>query len=67
MLKDAQTYFGLINFAALTASYKRALPILDLDYLGMSVMKSDTIFYAVTTGARVGVSSTTETWQSFST
>jgi hypothetical protein len=62
------TLFGLFNFAAMTASYKRALQKLDTDYLGMSVMKSETMFYAITQGTSVGVSSTTTTisWKYFS-
>jgi hypothetical protein len=33
----------------------------------MSVMKSETMFFAITEGGRVSVSSTTATWQSFAT
>lgn len=54
IIKSYLMYFGLLNFGTLTASYKRALPILTLDFLGMSIMKSETKFYAITSGFGVG-------------
>jgi hypothetical protein len=59
IVKTYFMYFGLLNFGTLTASYKRALPILTLDFLGMSIMKSETKFYAITSGFGVSLSTTT--------
>jgi hypothetical protein len=67
MIKASQTYFVLMDFSALTVSYKRALPIFDNDYLGMSVMLSDIKFYAIAEAARVNVATTTASWKTFST
>ncbi len=52
----------------MTASYKRVLPSLSKDYLGMSIMKSDTHFYAISEGFQVNTATTaTGTWKAFAT
>ena len=56
-----------MNFSTLTVSYKRALPLLDTDFLGMSIMISETKFYAISEGIRVNVAVGTPSWKTFAT